>query len=145
MKVSDVMNQIKSGIATSEEQKKEIITGLGADQAHSIESIRDALEVIKTQFEQDAVPYATIEIGLNHVMKILKEHEDLSLELEPWDISTIVQSYMALTDEEVRTVFDKASKTKKGPKASHAVDRVLKAAKENKGAVPDLDSDELIL
>lgn len=77
-------------------------------------------------------------------MKLLKQYEDVALELEDEDIAKIVQGYMALSDEEVRSIFDKAQrKGKAKPKSTDATTkRVLAAAKE--GNI-ELDADTLIL
>lgn len=140
----DVMSKIKEGIAQAETQKQEVITGLGSDQPENISSIREALAKIQMQFQQDDIPYNTIEIGLNHVMSLLKKYEELAVELEPEDISQIVQGYMALTDQEVRTIFDKSSKKKTTKKPTTAVDRILKAASEKNNDLSDTNFDDLV-
>lgn len=145
--MANVMDLIKKGIdeeAKKEEAaQKEIITNLGSDDTPSLDTIRDALTHIQEQFQKDDIPYNTIEVGLRSVMQILKSHEDLALELQPQDISEIVQSYMALSDEEVRTIFDKSAKKKKTKTKTYGQKKALKAVEEadEEGS----DDDELIL
>lgn len=135
-----IMANIKAGIdqkAEEEAAAKEEVFGIGTpDDVFSIHSIKDALGIIKSQFEQEQIPYKTIELGLKEVMKLLKAYEDVVLEMEPEDINAIVTSYMALADEETKTIFDKAAKKKKpAAKKSTSVKRVLAAAKEDTGEI----------
>lgn len=148
--MTDIMNSLKAGINAKQEEDakaKEEVFGLGlAEDAMPIDTIKDAIGVIKSQFEQESIPYVTIEVGLREVMKLLKKYEDIVLELEPEAIETIVVSYMALSDEEVKTIFDKASKKKKTVKKTKAIKEIEKLAQERKGdtsALEDFDFDSL--
>lgn len=139
MALPPIMASIKAGIDKKTEEDvvaKEEVFGLGtADEPEHLTTIREALAKIKGLFEQETIPTNTIEIGLKEVMKLLKKYEDVALELEPEDISTIVTSYMALSEEEVKTIFDKAAKKKAKPKASASVKKILAAAKEDSGDI----------
>ena len=134
-----IMANIKASIevaAEKEASQKQEIFGLGTDDdAAPITTIKDALLNIRGLFEEENIPYATIEVGLKEVMRLLKSYEDVTLELEPEDINTIVTSYMSLADEEVKTIFDKAAKKKAKPKVAQSTKKILAAAKEDTGEV----------
>lgn len=144
------INKIKQAIKdkeTEEQQIKSQITGITDDAAPVLERVQDAIAHINSLWEQEGAPIATIRLGLQEVMKLLHTYEDVVLELEPQDISDIVSSYMALADEETRSIFDKASKKKaKKPAVSKTVKDIMKAAKES--SPDDNDSsflDDLVL
>ena len=122
----------------SEENKQisEQITGLGDDKAPVINQVKDGINLVKGMWQQDEVPIASIEVGLHTVMSLLKKYEDVVLELEPEDIRDIVSSYMALAEEETRSIFDKAAKkkakTKQTDPKKKKMDLVVKAARESR-------------
>lgn len=146
MSLPPVMASIKAGIDKKTEEEvvaKQEVFGLGTDdEAPPLTTITDAINNIRGLMQQDDIPFNTIEIGLKNVMKLLKKYEDVVLELEEEDIATIVTSYMSLADEETKTIFDKAAKTKKKAATKQSVKKVLAAAKEDTGEV-DLSNLEL--
>lgn len=133
--IKSKLGVLKEGIVAKhkeEEQIKEQITGLGIEEAAPIDTVSGAIDRINALFKEEDVPHETIKIGLNEVMRLLKQYEDVVLELKPEQISDIVTGYMALADEETRTIFDKAAKKKKpAKKAPTKIANILKAAKES--------------
>jgi len=114
-----------------------------ADEANPLATINDALDRIKEMWKEDSVPTTSIEVGLRTVMKLLKEYEDVVIELEPERISEIVQSYIALTDEETKTIFDKAAKKKTKKPATKRDKEIKELGKELAASGDDSWLDEL--
>ena len=145
MSLPPIMASIKAGIekkSGEETLAKQEVFGLGTDdEAPPLQTITDAINNIRGLMEQQEIPFNTIEIGLKNVMKLLKSYEDVVLELQEEDIATIVTSYMALADEETKTIFDKASKAKKKAVVKQSVKKILAAAKEDTGEVDLSDLD----
>lgn len=142
------IESIKEKIAKQqkeEQEVKETITGLTDDEAPPLARVQDAIAYLNTLWEQEEVPVASIKLGLNSVLKLIKQYEDIVLELEPEAIEDIVTTALKLTDEETRSIFDKAAKKKTSKKKAskkRAVKDMIKAMKEE---VLDEDDDELDL
>lgn len=90
-----------------------------------VASIQERLTQIDGLLAAEQIPVERIRSGLKDVMTCLKDNEGSIMELEPTDISRVVQSYIKIADVAVQEIL-----TKKKPATKKTAAKKLAAAKD---------------
>lgn len=92
--------------------------------------IKQYLKRIEDLIAKQDIPIATLRSSCNTVMLELAKHQDSILELEPKEISLIVEGYIKVADEETRGILENKSKASSRKKTNKTTSNLAFKFKE---------------